>query len=110
MNFECDEKTPVVWVVYGDKRKDMSKAEKFGPMKEVFSSLGKTYNPDALISHARHVLDDAQEGDYLLVVGDPTLCAICMAVMLERLDTVNVLRWDRDNLTYAPLRLDFAWQ
>jgi hypothetical protein len=99
-----------VFVVYADKRKDLSKAEQYGTMKEVFSSLGKTYNPDALIEHARHVLDAAQEGDYLLVVGDPTLCGICMAVMLERLETVSVLRWDRYNLQYVPLLLDFSWE
>ena len=103
-------KKPTVWIVYADKRKDMTKAETYGTMKEVFSSLGKVYNPDVLISHARHVLDNAQEGDYLLMVGDPTLCAICMSVMLERLNSVTVLRWDRDNLQYVPLELDFTWE
>ena len=102
--------TRTVWVVFNDRRKDFSKAEEYGQLKDVFSSLGRTYNPTALVSHARYVADQFQEGDYLLVVGDPALVGICMSALFERWETVTLLRWDRDNMKYEPLEVTFDWQ
>ena len=99
-----------VYVVYNDSRKNMSAAEKFGQLKDVYSSVGRVYNGDKLIEHARRVLDNWQPGDYLLLVGDPTLCGICMTVALESEEEINVLRWDRINFDYVPLRLNFSYQ
>jgi len=98
------------WVVYNDTRKNMNAAEKFGVLKDVFSSVGKNYNGDKLIEHARRVLSNWQPGDYLLLVGDPALCGICMSVALEYDDEINILRWDRNNFDYVPLKLNFSYQ
>ena len=101
-----------VYIVYADNRKDFSAAEKYGELKDVFSSVGKAYNPDALIAQARHVLKNWKSGDWLLMVGDPTLCAICFAVALEYdpLGQVNILRWNRDSFKYVPLYCDFGYE
>ena len=103
--------TKTVYVVYADKRKDFSAAEKFGELKDVFSSVGRSYNSDALISQARRVLSNWQEGDYLLLVGDPALCAICTAVVLEYdpFGQINMLRWNRDSFEYVPLYCNFDY-
>lgn len=98
-----------VFVVYNDTRKDMSAAEKFGRLRDVYSSLGRHYNGDKLIEHARRVLRNWQPGDYLLLVGDPTLCGICMSVVLEKEGEITVLRWDRVNFEYVPLPLNFDY-
>lgn len=98
-----------VFIVYNDSRKDFGAAEKYGQLKDIFSSVGRVYNGDKLIEHARRVLRNWQEGDYLLFVGDPTLCALSLAVALEHEEEVNVLRWDRNNFEYTPLRLNFAY-
>ena len=44
----------------------------------------------------------------VLMVGDPTLCAVCMVVASERDDMINVLSWDRNSFSYMPQRWDFA--
>ena len=98
-----------VYVVYNDTRKNMKAAEKFGVLKDIFSSVGRIYNGDKLIEHARRVLADWQPGDYLLMVGDPSLCAICTAVALEMDEEITVLRWDRTNFEYIPLQLNFSY-
>ncbi len=98
-----------VWIVQADRRKDMSAAEKYGELKEIFSSVGRNYRGDKLIEHARRVLKNWQAGDHILLVGDPTLCGICMAVALEYDSEISVLRWDRDNFEYSPLRLNFSY-
>ncbi len=104
------EERPTVWVTYDDKRKDFSKAEQFGELKDVFSSLGRHYNGGHLIEHARHVLGKSLPGDYLLVVGDPVLVGICIVAMLENDEEINVLRWDRELFQYVPLTLNFSWK
>ena len=101
--------TSTVWVVFNDTHKNMSAAEKFGQLKDVFSSVAKTYNARKMIEHARRVLKDWQPGDSLLLVGDPTLCGVCMAVALEFEEKITVLKWDRINFDYNPLVLDFSF-
>ena len=96
-----------VWITYNDRRKDMSNADRYGELKDVFSSIGKEYNGDKLIAHARSVLKNWQPGDYLLVVGDPALVGLCMVVISEMDEEVNLLRWDRNNFEYAPLTFNF---
>lgn len=98
-----------VFIVYNDTRKDFSAAEKYGQLRDIYSSLGRQYNGDKLIEHARRVLRNWQPGDYLLMVGDPTLCAICMSVILEKEGEIDVLRWDRNQFEYAPLKLNFDY-
>jgi hypothetical protein len=96
-----------VYVVYNDNRKDFSDAERFGQIKEVFSSIGRVYNTPKMVIHARRVLAGWQDGDFLLMIGDPTLCAVCMAVVTEIHWKVNVLRWDRESFEYAPQEWNF---
>ncbi len=96
-----------VWVSHADNRKDLSDAERFGELKDVFSSVGREYHGDKLIAHARAVLSKSSYDDYLLVIGDPTLSGICFAVMSELHGRVRALRWNRDDFAYRPLELDF---
>lgn len=99
-----------VFIVYNDRRKDFSKAEIFGELRDIFSSVGRNYDGKILIEHARSVLGKAEPGDYLLLVGDPALCSICTTVMCEMLEGhCNILRWNRDHMEYTPLQLDFEW-
>jgi hypothetical protein len=42
------------------------------------------------------------------MIGDPALCAVCMAVTSEQHDVVNLLSWDRDSFQYVPQRWDFG--
>lgn len=98
-----------VWIVYNDSRKNMSSAEKYGQLKDVFSSVGRNYDGSKMIDYARSILKNWKEGDSLLLVGDPTLCCICIAVALERTDMVPVLRWNRNDFAYERLELNFNY-
>lgn len=100
--------TNKVWIVYDDRRKDFSKAERYGELRDIFSSVGRNYDGPTLIEHARHVLAASEPTDYILMVGDPSLCAICTTAMVELHGGANLLRWNRDKLQYDPLELDFS--
>lgn len=101
-----------VYIVYNDKRKDFKDAERFGNLKEIYSSVGRAYNSDALIEQARRVLDDWKSGDMILMVGDPALCAIAVSVALEydEYGMVDILRWNRFDMRYEPLECDFSFK
>lgn len=95
------------WLVYEDKKRDYSASERFGHMKVVFSSVGREYDPDAAVNHARRVLAKMEEDDYLIMSGDPTLCAICVTAAIEKFGFCTVLRWDRNALDYTSMKIDF---
>jgi len=96
-----------VWVVQVDNTKDMSEAKKFGQLKAVFGKPRKPYDTENMISRARHVLKEWQSGDYLLMIGDPALCAVALGLVHELTEVVNILSWDRNSFQYIPQRWDF---
>lgn len=97
-----------VFVVQVDNTKDMSDAKVYGRLRGVFGRPRKPYDTSALIAKARRTLAEWEPGDYLLMVGDPTLCAVCMTVAGENTNVINVLSWDREQFRYMPQRWDFA--
>jgi hypothetical protein len=96
-----------VYVVQYDGRKDFSSARKYGQLRAVFNNVRKPYETDALIKMARERMQDMRDGDKILVVGDPTLCGLCMAVAAEMVCTVEVLSWDRMKFDYDLCKWDF---
>lgn len=97
-----------VYVVQADNSKDFSDARRFGNLKAVFGRPRKPYDTKYLITKARRVFKDWKDGDYLLMIGDPTLCAVCMSIVSEEFEIVNVLSWDRDSFKYVPQEWDFG--
>ena len=97
-----------MWIVYKDPYKDFRNARRFGQLKYVFSTpLGRTYHTERMLTYAREVLADWRAGDYLLMVGDPALCGVCMAVVAELDGVIPILRWDREEFQYVPQTWDF---
>jgi hypothetical protein len=99
--------TRTVFVVSVDDNKDLSDAKRFGKLRGVFTGPRKPYNTAKLIAQARTILDEWQPGDHLLMIGDPTLGAVCMSIIAENNAVVTVLKWDRLMFEYQPQRWDF---
>ena len=104
---EINENKRTAYLVHEDTRRDYSAAEKFGNLKIIFSSIGPNFIASAAIDHARMVLAKMTADDYLVMAGDPTLCAICVAIAAESNGSVNVLRWNRNQLVYSNMQLNF---
>lgn len=100
--------TRTVFVVQIDNSKDLSDARRYGRLQAVFGRPRKPYDTTALMRRAQAVLAGWQPGDYLLMVGDPALCAVCMTVVAERDDVINVLSWNRDTFEYVSQTWDFT--
>ena len=99
-----------VFVVQVDNSKDLSDAKRYGQLRAVFGKPRKPYDTSGMIARARRVLKEWVPGDYLLMVGDPTLCAVCMTVASEYDDRVNVLSWNRDTFEFVTQGWDFGQQ
>jgi hypothetical protein len=100
--------TRTVFVVQVDNSKDLSDARRFGQLRAVFSRPRKPYNTRMMIAKARRVLSEWEPGDYLLMVGDPSLCAICAALVTEQDYKLNLLSWDRELFQYITHQWDFG--
>jgi hypothetical protein len=96
-----------VWIVQVDRRRDYSAAEEYGEIKEIFSSVNRAFDPKAAIEHARRVLMNMEQGDYLVMAGDPALCGICVTVAAEYFGSCEILRWDNQKLNYSAMLLQF---
>lgn len=99
--------TRTVYVVQVDNKKDLSDAKKYGALRAVFANPRKPYETHDMLGRARHILSSWESGDYLLMLGDPALCAVCMSVVAEQNSVVNLLSWDRNTFQYLPQRWDF---
>jgi hypothetical protein len=100
-----------VWVVMYDPAKDLSDAKQYGELRAVF--VKPIYGDDTRfdpVAAARSAMKDYQDGDYLLMIGDPMACGIVMEIALDYSDSqrLNVLRWDRRSMSYRPSQLNFT--
>ena len=100
--------TRTVFVVQVDNSKDLSDARRFGQLRAIFSRPRKPYNTRMMIAKARRVLSEWEPGDYLLMVGDPSLCAVCAALVTEQDYKLNLLSWDRELFQYITHQWDFG--
>jgi hypothetical protein len=108
---EIDNEIPhKVYVVMYDAAKDLSDAKRFGELEAVF--LRPIYDDDKIdpVERARSALKHYEDGDYILMIGDPMLCGVVTSVALEYSNTerLNVLRWDRRSMSYKPMSLNFT--
>ena len=97
----------IVYVVMHNDSKDLSDARRYGQLRAVFLNPRKPYDPERLIETARIALADWRDGDHLLMIGDPVLCAVCMTVLSEEHSAVRTLSWDRLHLQYVSHCWDF---
>lgn len=97
-----------VYVVQVDNSKDLSDAKRFGALRAVFGNPRKPYDTARMIGQARKVLSAYTPGDYLLMVGDPALCAVCASIVGEFCGELRILSWDRNTFQYMPQDWDFS--
>lgn len=95
------------WLVQEDKKRDYSAAEEYGNLKVIFSSIGRNFSSEGAVAQARRVVDQMDENDYIIMAGDPALCAICVTAAVEQKGFCKILRWDRVQLKYSEMTIDF---
>jgi len=98
-----------VYIVVENPKFDYVPALAFGELQPVFPTYSQVQaSPHEAIAHAQQRLAQLTSDDYLLCTGDPVLIGICVAVAAALIGKVKLLRWDRLEMVYVPITLDFT--
>lgn len=84
---------------------DFSEAAKFGQLTPILDPDDDPMFLAKLTAKIKIALADFNEDDYLIAVGDPTVIAVCSGIILSRLPSMKMLKWDRKISTYMPLEI-----
>jgi hypothetical protein len=98
---------PVCWIVDNSLNKTIKDAARFGVLEHVFTDVD--VNSVDLVEHAREVLKDFNEGDYLCLIGNPLLSAVCMGVIAQNNPGIllKVLQFDSRAFRYFEVAVQF---
>ena len=100
-----------VYVVQEDPKKNLAPAMKFGEVVIICPYGQVSFDPSEAVELIADKLDTFSDEDYLLLVGDPTLIAICSAMTgLYTNGKFKVLKWDRQERIYYPITLDLGFE
>ena len=88
--------------------KNFRSAEKFGNLKVLLPDNRNIILSAGPVAHKlRKELKDFCDEDYLLLIGDPAIIAVCGAIAAEvNGGRFKVLKWDRNDKRYYDLEID----
>ncbi len=85
---------------------NFTSAASFGTLTPI---LDKDDNPlflARITAKIKAALNDFNESDYFVAVGDPSVIAICAGFILRRSRTLKLLKWDRKLARYIVLDIN----
>ena len=91
-----------------DKKKNIISATEYGELEFILSeSENIMYTPAATVSRIRHTLQNFNEKDYLLLIGDPVAIGVAVhfALLLNG-NKAKILKWDNREFKYYPIHLE----
>lgn len=99
---------PIVYVVQGDRKKNILSALDFGDLEEV---LGPDDNVILNSARAVRIIDTKlhkfSDADFILPIGDPAAIAIVTAIAAKKNDgRFKVLKWDNQERRYYTVAVD----
>ena len=96
-----------VYIVQEVTGKNLVPARKFGELKVLLperTNLMLSTGPE--IARLKRQLADFNDEDYLLLIGDPAAIGICCAVAATINGNFSVLKWDRQEMDYYPVKFN----
>ena len=88
--------------------RNIRSAEKFGDLKVLLPDNKQMILASGPITFKlKQELKDFSDNDYLLLIGDPAIIAVCGAIAAEvNGGRFKVLKWDRNDKRYYDLEID----
>ena len=108
-------KRPIVYVLqeiagtrFNNPKINITGALEYGELKFLLPELSQLmWSPGPLIFELRKKLKNYTPEDYLLLVGDPAIiCVACSIVSDITNGKFNLLKWDRQEKVYYPLKIN----
>ena len=99
---------PTVFLVQENPYINVLGAAEYGDIVVLFESgLQIMFSPQPAIRKIKRKLKDFDDGDYLLMMGDPAAMGIacCIAAEMNR-GRFNILKWDKKQQRYYPVTIN----
>lgn len=89
---------------------NITHAEKFGVVRQMFEQRVSSGVPmSRLIPRATEALKDFRRDDHLVILGDPSLVALCsMIIGAKNGGFMRILSWDRQADAYIPREIQIG--
>ena len=104
---------PQVFITHESLNFNYTQAEKFGEICFLTGSdLSVHENSPSnrtITNRIRKILIDFTETDYLLPSGSPLITGLAMAILHERFNRIQVLKWSNQSHTYTPMVVCFDY-
>lgn len=99
---------PRVFAVQEDTKKNLLPALQYGDIEHILDALDQVgLNPDPWVKKITRVLRDFTNEDFILCIGDPAAIGIACAVASQCTGgNFKILKWDRQERTYFPVKID----
>ena len=83
-------------------------AQKYGDFKFLLPEFSQMiFSPGPLIYKLRQGLKDFEEGDHLLLTGDPALIGVACSIVSDITNgKYNLLKWDKQERKYYPISIN----
>ena len=99
---------PTVFLVQENPYINVLGAAEYGDIVVLFESGQQImFSPQPAIRKLKRKLKDFDDGDYLLMMGDPAAMGIacCIAAEMNR-GRFNILKWDKKQQRYYPVNIN----
>ena len=109
------EHTPIVYVIQeiagtkaGRPKINILGAQKYGTIKVLLKEDSQMiFSPGPIIFQLTKLLKNFSTDDYLLLTGDPAIIGVaCWVVSDITNGKYNLLKWDRQERTYYPIKIN----
>lgn len=84
---------------------DLTEAATFGSLTTILDKNDDPMFLAQVTDKIRDALATFGENDYFVAIGDPSVVAICAAIILRRQSTIKMLKWDKKLSRYLTLEL-----
>ena len=94
-----------VYIVQEVSGRNLLPARKFGELEVLLPErTNLMLSPGPEIAKLKRKLMNFSDEDYLLLIGDPAAIGICCAIAAMFNGNFSVLKWDRQEMTYYPVK------
>ena len=92
----------------GAPKINIMSASKYGEFKFLLPEFSQIiFSPGPLVFKLRKLLKDYTEDDHLLLTGDPAIIGIACSIVSDITNgKFNLLKWDRQERMYYPLKIN----
>ena len=97
----------VVYIIQDFGQWNLTPAQEYGQVKVLLPARRQIiFSSAPVVSRLREGLRDVTVDDYLLLAGDPAAIGSASAIVAEKLGQLNLLKWDKQERTYYPVRIN----